>query len=322
MTAHGSKTAKVKPVGTSAGDLASPDYVTADWRDFYALTKPRVLSLVIFTGLCGLLAAPGDIHPVIAFTAILCIALGAGGSAALNQWYEADIDAGMKRTANRPLPAGRMSREAALQFGLGLSGLSIFIMGVAVNWLSAGVLAFSIFFYAVVYTIWLKPNTPQNIVIGGAAGAFPPIIGWAAVTGDITLLPILLFALIFIWTPPHFWALALFVQSDYAKVGIPMMPVVAGEKSTRRQIFWYSVVLLLVAAAPPLLGLTGWIYGGPAILLSLVFLGLATKVGFREESDPKKMKPEKQLFAFSILYLFAIFGVLVADRLIAAGAFA
>ncbi len=305
-----------------AGQLASPDYVAADWRDFYALTKPRVMSLVIFTALCGLLAAPGDIHPVIGFTAILCIALGAGGSAALNQWYEADIDAGMKRTAQRPLPAGRMQRDSALHFGIGLSALSVFIMGVAVNWLSAGILAFSIFFYAVVYTMWLKPNTPQNIVIGGAAGAFPPVIGWAAVMNEVTLLPILLFALIFIWTPPHFWALALFMKSDYAKVGIPMMPVVAGEKATRRQIFWYSLALLAVAAAPFALGLAGWIYGLPAIVLSLVFLMLATKVGFRQENDPARMKPEKQLFAFSILYLFVIFTVLVADRLAASGVLA
>ena len=311
----------MKKAGTKSVPLLSPDYVTADWRDFYALTKPRVLSLVIFTGLCGLLAAPGAIHPVIAFTAILCIALGAGGSAALNQWYESDIDAGMKRTANRPIPAGRMPREAALHFGVGLSALSVFVMGVGVNWLSAAILAFSIFFYAVVYTIWLKPNTPQNIVIGGAAGAFPPIIGWAAVMNDVSALPLLLFALIFIWTPPHFWALALFVKSDYAKVGIPMMPVVRGEKSTRRQIFWYSLALLAVASAPPLLGLTGWIYGVLAIALSLLFLGLATRVGFRSESDPRKMKPEKQLFAFSIIYLFAMFGALVADRLIAAGLF-
>ncbi|WP_164118084.1 heme o synthase [Sphingorhabdus sp. Alg239-R122] len=304
------------------GQLASPDYVAADWRDFYALTKPRVMSLVIFTALCGLLAAPGDIHPVIGFTAILCIALGAGGSAALNQWYEADIDAGMKRTSQRPLPAGRMQRQSALHFGIGLSALSVFIMGVAVNWLSAAILAFSIFFYAVVYTMWLKPNTPQNIVIGGAAGAFPPVIGWAAVMNEVTLLPILLFALIFIWTPPHFWALALFMKSDYAKVGIPMMPVVAGERATRRQIFWYSLVLLAVAAAPFFLGLTGWVYGLPAIALSLVFLMLAAKVGLRQESDPAQMKPEKQLFAFSILYLFVIFTVLVADRLVAAGVLA
>ncbi len=301
-------------------DYIAPDYIAADWRDFYALTKPGVLKLVIFTGICGLLAAPGSIHPVIAFTAILCIALGAGGSAALNQWYEGEIDGRMKRTSRRPIPAGRMQPQSALHFGIGLSALSVFIMGVGVNWLSAGILAVAIFYYAVIYTIWLKPNTPQNIVIGGGAGAFPPVIGWAAVTGDVTLLPILLFALIFIWTPPHFWALAMFVKSDYAKAGIPMMPVVAGEKSTRRQIFWYSVVLLAVAAAPPLLGLTGWIYGVPAIMLSLIFLGLAAKVGFRQESDPKKMKPEKQLFAFSIVYLFAVFAVLVADRLVYAGA--
>lgn len=177
----------------------------ADWRDFLALTKPRVMSLVVFTALCGLLSAPGSIHPVIGFTAILCIALGAGASGALNQYYEADIDAKMARTAKRPLPGGRMEPASALQFGIGLAAFSLGIMGVGVNWLAAGLLAFSIFFYAVVYTIWLKPNTPQNIVIGGAAGAFPPVIGWAAVTGDITVIPMLLFAIIFLWTPPHFW---------------------------------------------------------------------------------------------------------------------
>ena len=236
----------------------------ADWRDFWALTKPRVMSLVVFTALCGLLAAPGSIHPVLGFTAILCIAVGAGASAALNQWYEADIDAKMKRTASRPLPAGRMDRESAFQFGIGLSAFSVGVMGVAVNWLSAGILAFSIFFYAVVYTIWLKRSTPQNIVIGGAAGAFPPVIGWAAVTGDVTLLPVLMFALIFLWTPPHFWSLALYVKPDYAAAGVPMMPVTAGQKSTRNQIFFYSWIMAGSALAPWALGMTGLIYGIPA----------------------------------------------------------
>ena len=291
----------------------------AEWRDFLALTKPGVIQLVVFTGLCGLLAAPGSINPVIGFVAILCIALGAGGAAALNQWYESDIDAQMKRTANRPIPAGRMDREAALHFGIGLSGFSVVMMGLAVNWLSAGILALSIFYYAVVYTIWLKPNTPQNIVIGGGAGAFPPVIGWAAVTGDVTMLPILLFALIFVWTPPHFWALALFVKTDYARVGIPMMPVVAGERSTRRQIFGYSLLLLATAIAPWALSLTGAFYGVLALVLSIVFAILAARVGFRVESDPARMKPEKQLFAYSILYLFVIFAALVVDRAVIAG---
>ncbi len=290
----------------------------ADWRDFFALTKPRVMSLVIFTGLCGLLAAPGHIHPVLGFTAILCIALGAGGAAALNQWWEADIDAGMKRTAQRPLPAGRMQRTDARDFGVALSFASVLIMGLAVGWLAAAILALSIVYYAVVYTIWLKPRTPQNIVIGGGAGAFPPMIGWVAVTGDVTAMPILLFAIIFFWTPPHFWALALFVQSDYAKVGIPMLPVVKGQKATRRQILIYSILLVPIAAAPWLIGGTGVVYGVAAIALTLAFLFLSLPVAFREAVDGDGMKPEKRLFVFSVFYLFALFAALVVDRLLAA----
>lgn len=286
----------------------------ADWRDFYALTKPRVMSLVIFTGLCGLLAAPGSIHPVIGFTAIFCIAIGAGGAAALNQWWEADLDAGMKRTAQRPLPDGRMAREDARNFGILISAASVGIMGVAVGWLAAAILAVSIIYYAVIYTIWLKPRTPQNIVIGGGAGAFPPMIGWIAVTGDVTLMPILLFAIIFMWTPPHFWALALFVQSDYAKVGIPMMPVVKGEASTRKQILIYSVLLVPLAASPWFIGGAGAFYGIAALALSLAFLALSVPVATRRAVEGDAMKPEKRLFAFSILYLFALFAVLVVDR--------
>jgi heme o synthase len=288
----------------------------AEWRDFWALTKPRVMSLVVFTALCGLLAAPGNIHPVIGFTAILCIALGAGACGALNQWYEADVDAKMARTSKRPLPAGRMDREAALHFGIGLAAFSVGIMGVAVNWISAGLLAFSIFFYAVVYTIWLKPNTPQNIVIGGAAGAFPPVIGWAAVTGDVTLVPILLFSIIFLWTPPHFWALALFMKTDYGAAGIPMLPNVSGQRVTRNQIFAYSFPMAAVAIAPFLLGESGWLYGVTAALLNLVFLALAFKVWRNEANEAKDMKPEKQLFAFSILYLFLLFALFAFDRIL------
>lgn len=286
----------------------------ADWRDYFALTKPRVMSLVIFTGICGLLAAPGSINPVLGFTAILCIALGAGGAAALNQWWEADIDAGMKRTSQRPLPAGRMDPVNARDFGIGISAGSVGLMGLAIGWLAAGILAFSIFYYAVIYTIWLKPRTPQNIVIGGGAGAFPPMIGWVAVTGDITLMPVLLFAIIFMWTPPHFWALALFVQSDYAKVGIPMMPVVKGEASTRKQIFAYSILLVPLAATPWFIGGTGALYGITALVLSLGFLGLSVPVSFRRSVPDDTMKPEKRLFAFSIIYLFALFGAIVLDR--------
>tara|TARA_R110000751_G_scaffold2018_11_gene9591 strand:+ start:414119 stop:415051 length:933 start_codon:yes stop_codon:yes gene_type:complete len=294
-----------------------PTQLPAEWRDFFALTKPRVMSLVIFTGLCGLLAAPGHINPVLGFSAILCIALGAGGAAALNQWWEADIDAGMKRTAARPLPAGRMNRTDARDFGVLISAASVMIMGLAVNWLAAAILALSIFYYAVIYTIWLKPRTPQNIVIGGGAGAFPPLIGWVAVTGEITLMPVLLFAIIFMWTPPHFWALALFVKTDYANVGIPMMPVVKGETSTRRQILIYAALLVPIAAAPWLIGGTSFVYGVASLALSLAFLALSVPVAFRQTGANDTMKPEKRLFAFSIIYLFALFAALVADRVLA-----
>lgn len=299
---------------TATSDIILP----AEWRDFWALTKPRVMSLVVFTALCGLLAAPGHIHPVIGFTAILCIALGAGASGALNQWYEADLDAKMVRTARRPLPDGRMDKQAALHFGVGLAAFSVGIMGVAVNWLAAGILAFSIFFYAVVYTVWLKRNTPQNIVIGGAAGAFPPVIGWAAVTGDVTLIPILLFGIIFLWTPPHFWSLALFMKADYAAAGVPMLPVVAGQKATRNQIFAYSFPMAVAAIAPFVLGQAHWLYGLVAIALNIMFLVLAFDVWRNKSTDASAMKPEKRLFAFSILYLFLLFATFAADRMLIA----
>ena len=286
----------------------------ADWRDFFALTKPRVMSLVVFTAACGLLASGVRMPPVLAFTAILAIALGAGASGALNQWYEAELDAKMKRTAKRPLPDGRMDRSSALHFGVGLAVFSVLLMGLAANWLAAAVLAGSILFYVVIYTIWLKPRTPQNIVIGGAAGAFPPMIGWAAATGNITLLPFLLFLLIFFWTPPHFWSLALFVRSDYANAGIPMMPVVAGQKATRTQIMLYTLVMAATAVAPWVLGLTGAIYGWTATLMSLVFALLAFRVGIGKATDPAEMRAEKRLFAFSVLYLFVLFGAVIVDR--------
>ncbi|WP_086619445.1 heme o synthase [Erythrobacter tepidarius] len=290
----------------------------AQWRDFFTLTKPRVMTLVIFTAVCGLLAAPGTIHPVLGFTAILAIAMGAGGSAVLNQWWEADLDAGMKRTRNRPLPGGRMRREDARDFGIFLSAASVVLMGLAVGWLAAALLLVAIIYYAVIYTMWLKPRTPQNIVIGGGAGAFPPLIAWVAVSGELTAMPILLFAIIFMWTPPHFWALALFVEADYAKVGIPMMPVVAGEKSTRRQIWWYTVLLAPVAIAPWYIGGTSWIYGMTAVTLSGLFLWLAWPVvGRLAAPEDDKMLPEKRLFKFSIAYLFALFAALVVDRLAA-----
>ncbi len=288
-----------------------------EWRDFFTLTKPRVMTLVIFTAICGVLAAPGTIHPIIGFTAILAIAMGAGGSAVLNMWWEADIDAGMKRTMNRPLPGGRMRREDARDFGIFLSGVSIVLMGLAVGWLAAALLLGAIIYYAVIYTMWLKPRTPQNIVIGGGAGAFPPLIGWVAVTGDITAMPILLFAIIFFWTPPHFWALALFVQSDYAKVGIPMLPVVAGEKVTRRQIMIYTLLLAPIAIAPWYIGGTSWIYGSVAVVLSALFVVLAMPVFTRMRAEVDAMTPEKALFKFSIVYLFVLFAALVIDRVAA-----
>jgi len=286
----------------------------ASSRDLFALTKPRVMSLVVFTGLCGLLAAPDAIHPVLGFTAVLCIALGAGAAGALNQWYESDLDARMKRTAQRPLPAGRMTRQTALHFGVGLSVFSVILMGLATNYLAAAILAASILFYVLIYTVWLKRRTAQNIVIGGAAGAFPPVIGWAAATGDVSTMPLLLFAIIFLWTPPHFWALSLFVKSDYANAGVPMLPVVSGLTVTRRQIALYTLPMIAVAIAPWALGLAGNIYGVASIVLNAVFLILVIAVLFNQATDSAAMKPERRLFAYSILYLFALFGAMIADR--------
>src|SRR5688572_21268376 len=255
--------------------VTTPALPLADWRDLLALTKPRVMSLVVFTALAGLLVAPAPIHPVLGFAAILCIAMGAGAAAALNMWYEADLDALMKRTASRPLPAGRMDREAALQFGVGLGTFAVLLMGLAANWLAAAILAVSILFYVFVYTIWLKRRTPQNIVIGGAAGAFPPVIGWAAATGSISVEPVLLFLIVFLWTPPHFWALSLLRIDEYARAGVPMLPVIAGAEATRRQILLYSVALVLVGASPWLLGYAGLMYGVTALAAGLVMAALA-----------------------------------------------
>ncbi len=295
--------------------VTSADTLPADWRDFLALTKPRVMSLVVFTGLCGLIAAPISIHPVLGFTAVLCIALGAGAAGALNQWYEADIDARMKRTANRPLPAGRMDRQSALHFGVGLSFFSVLTLGLATNWVAAAILAASILFYVLIYTVWLKRRTPQNIVIGGAAGAFPPMIGWAAATGQLSLLPILLFGIIFLWTPPHFWALALFVKTDYANAGVPMLPVVAGEKVTRQHVLLYTLPMVACALAPWALGLLGNIYGFTALILNLLFLAMAMHVAFRRTSEGDMMRAEKALFAFSIFYLFVLFAAVAVDTM-------
>jgi protoheme IX farnesyltransferase len=288
----------------------------ADWRDFVALTKPRVMTLVVFTGLVGVIAARATVHPVIVLTIVLCIALGAGAAAALNQWYEADLDALMKRTRKRPLPAGRMEAQSALHFGVGLSAFSVLLLGFATNWLAAAFLAASILFYVLVYTVWLKRRTPQNIVIGGAAGAFPPLIGWVAATGRVEVLPLLLFALIFMWTPPHFWALALYVETDYAAAGVPMLPVVAGDRATRRQILVYTALMATAALLPFLLEYTGWIYGLTALVMTVIFAALAALVVARVQQPDDKMRPERRLFFFSIVYLFVLFGALALDRIL------
>jgi len=283
--------------------------VGASAGDYLALLKPRVMSLVVFTGLVGLYLAPGTLHPFLAFVAVLCIAVGAGASGAINMWYDRDIDAVMARTKDRPIPAGRVAPENALTFGVVLAVGSVTLMGVAVNWVAAALLALTIAFYVFVYTAWLKRRTPQNIVIGGASGAFPPMIGWAAVTGDVSLAPFVLFALIFVWTPPHFWALALYRAGDYAKAGVPMLPVVAGDRETRRQILIYTALLAPVALAPAFIGLSGPVYAGAAALLSAAFLLHGWNV-LRDRRDVVA----KRMFGFSIVYLFGLFAMLVVDK--------
>lgn len=295
---------------------ASAAVLDGDARDFFALLKPRVMSLVVFTALVGLLMAPGEIHPVIGFIAILAIAVGGGASGALNMWYDADIDLLMGRTAKRPIPAGRISSETTLAFGLFLSVFSVATLGLMVNWLSAGLLAFTIFFYAVVYTMWLKRSTPQNIVIGGAAGAFPPIIGWACVTNSISLESIALFAIVFLWTPAHFWALALFKSEDYGRAGVPMLPNVAGERTTKNQIVLYAVLTAISGVVPTLMGFAGIAYGVIAAVLGAAFIWYSIQVWRMPDGD-KKMIPAKKLFGYSLLYLFAIFTALLVDALVA-----
>ena len=284
-------------------------------EDYLALLKPRVMSLVVFTAFVGMLIAPGSINPIIGFIAIACIAIGAGASGALNMWYDADIDAVMSRTINRPIPAGRMAASEALVFGVVLSVFSVMLLGLATNWVAGGFLAFTIFFYVVVYTMWLKRSTPQNIVIGGAAGAFPPMVGWAAVTGTLSWEGFALFLIIFLWTPPHFWALALYKQSDYGAAGIPMMPNVVGEVSTRRQILAYSVILVAASMLPLFLGFAGWIYGAIAIAFGAGFLWLAVRLWRASESVAMR-KAARSLFTFSLSYLFVLFLALLADTFV------
>jgi protoheme IX farnesyltransferase len=290
-------------------------------EDYILLLKPRVMSLVVFTALAGLIAAPGRIHPWLAAVALVAIAAGAGAAGALNMWYDADVDALMRRTAKRPVPRGAILPGEALGFGLTLAIGSVLVLGLLVNWLAGALLVFTIFFYVVVYTMWLKRWTPQNIVIGGAAGAFPPIIGWASASGSIDPGAIALFFIIFMWTPPHFWALALFREGDYAKAGIPMMPVVAGQSATRKQILLYSLALVPLTLVPALIGTAGPLYAAGALCLGTVFLWHAAQVFVRREGARADLAC-KRLFGFSILYLFLIFALVIAERALGIAPFA
>ena len=276
--------------------------------DYFALLKPRVMSLVLFTALTGMVVAPGSIHPVLGFVALLCIAVGAGASGALNMWYDADLDAKMDRTAQRPIPAGRVPAREALVLGVGLAAAAVYALGVAVSWLAAGLLAFTIAFYVVVYTIWLKRRTPQNIVIGGAAGALPPVVGWAAASGEVGAGAVALFLLIFLWTPPHFWALALLKKDEYARSGVPMLPVVAGEHRTRREVLVYAVLVAGAGVLPWTINLAGPLYGAAAVALGAAFVALAAAVWAR----PEPIWPSR-LYGFSILYLFLLFAFLLVE---------
>ncbi|WP_438994811.1 heme o synthase [Pseudemcibacter sp.] len=292
------------------------DYYLPTAGDYFCLLKPRVVSLVIFTAFIGLLVAPGEIHPIIGFTAILCIAVAAGASGCLNMWYEADLDAKMKRTAGRPIPSGKIDPESALHFGVGLSVASVLTMGLLVNAVAAVLLTVTILFYVVVYTMWLKRRTAQNIVIGGASGAFPPMVAWAAVTGDVSLASVTLFAIIFMWTPPHFWALSLYACKDYANAGIPMLPVVSGEKATKNHIMLYTLAMVPVTLLPWYFGFAGLIYGATAALLGGMFIWLSYALLTDKKSVDEDSASAKKVFFFSIFYLFALFAVLGIENLI------
>jgi protoheme IX farnesyltransferase len=300
-------------------DLANPAVAAMGGQgtvaDYYALLKPRVMYLVIFTAFAGIILAPGTLHPWLAAVALLAISVGAGAAGALNMWFDADIDAVMKRTASRPVPRGAILPGEALGFGLTLAVGSVLVLGLFVNLLAAGLLAFTIFFYIIVYTMWLKRWTPQNIVIGGAAGAFPPMIGWASVTGSIDLASIVLFLIIFMWTPPHFWALALFRETEYARAGVPMLPVVAGPDETRRQIVIYSFLLVPITFLPPLLGVAGVLYSVVAAVIGVMFLHYAVGV-YRHRQGKDAVKACGKLFRFSIAWLFLIFAALIIERLV------
>jgi protoheme IX farnesyltransferase len=294
-----------------------PRISEADVADYVALLKPRVMSLVVFTALVGLVIAPGHFHPVLAFTSLLCIAVGAGASGALNMALEGDIDAMMSRTANRPIPRGRVTRAEALAFGMILAFFSVMTLGILVNWYAGALLAFTVFFYVVIYTMILKRWTAQNIVIGGAAGALPPVVAWVAATGSLSVEPLLLFLIIFFWTPPHFWALALFRSDDYARAGVPMLPVVAGPDATRLQILLYTLVLVAVAVAPWPLGYFDAVYGAASLILGAGMLVFAVEV-YRRRERAESLRATRKLFAFSILYLFALFATLLIEVVVRA----
>ena len=299
-------------MGLHSGELRAAQAVGGSIGDYVVLMKPRVMSLVVFTALVGMVLAPVQLHPVLAVIALICIAVGAGASGALNMWYDADIDACMQRTANRPIPRGYVAPEEALTFGTILALGSVATLGLVVNWVAASLLAFTIAFYVLVYTMWLKRRTPHNIVIGGAAGAFPPMIGWAAATGSVGLDSILLFLIIFMWTPPHFWALALYRTRDYARAGVPMLPVVAGEQETRKQIMIYSALLVPVGLAPAIMGLAGGLYALVAMVLGAAFLALALAI-YRTREGRAADHAARRLFTFSIVYLFALFATLLLE---------
>src|SRR5690349_2114555 len=305
-----SETAELAPP-MRAAVYAEPSMASVG--DYLALMKPRVMSLVVFTALVGLMVAPGHLHPVLGFFALVCIAIGAGAAGALNMWYDADIDALMARTADRPIPAGRVARGEALGFGMTLGVGAVVVLGLAANWLAAGLLAFTIFFYVAIYTMWLKRSTPQNIVIGGAAGAFPPMIGWAAASGGIGIESIVLFLITFFWTPPHFWALALIKSDEYARAGVPMLPVVSGRAETRRQILIYSALLAPIGVAPWIMGFAGLAYGITAVVSGVLFVALALQL-YRAGDAPGSEKVAKRLFVYSLFYLFALFAVLLIEN--------
>ena len=298
-------------------DFAAPHISEAEVGDYLVLLKPRVMSLVVFTALVGLAIAPVHVHPVLAITALICIAVGAGASGALNMALEGDIDAKMSRTANRPIPRGRVTRAEAMAFGTTLAFFSVMTLGILVNWYAGALLAFTIFFYVVIYTLLLKRRTAQNIVIGGAAGSLPPVVAWVAATGSLSVEPLLLFLIIFFWTPPHFWALALFRSDDYARAGVPMLPVVAGPDATRLQILLYTIVLVAIAAAPWPLGYFDAAYGVTSLVLGAGMLALAINV-FRRRERTQSLRATRKLFAFSILYLFALFATLLVEVIVRA----